>query len=74
MEAATLTSLGAGIGLVLGALLAWVVRANTPIPTSIPLSAVFTALGASALTGIAFGMLPAVRASKMDPVEALRHE
>lgn len=74
VEAATLTSLGAGIGLLFGALLAWAVRANTSIPASIPTSAIFTALGASALTGIAFGMLPALRASKLDPVEALRHE
>jgi putative ABC transport system permease protein len=74
VEAATLTSLGAGIGLVFGAILAWVIRANTPIPASIPPSAIFAALGASALTGIAFGMLPAMKASKLDPVEALRHE
>jgi putative ABC transport system permease protein len=74
VEAATLTSLGAGIGLIVGAILAWIVRSNTPIPASVPLSAVITALGASALTGIAFGMLPAMKASKLDPVEALRHE
>ena len=67
VEAATLTSLGAGIGLVMGAILAWIVRSTTPVPTSIPLSAVFLALGASALTGVAFGMLPALRASKLDP-------
>ncbi len=74
VEAATLTSLGAGIGLVLGALLAWVIRANTTIPASVPLGAVVSSLLAAALTGVIFGMLPATRASKLDPVEALRHE
>ncbi len=74
VEAATLTSLGALIGLVLGGLLAWVIRANSTIPASIPFAAVVSSLAAAALTGVLFGMLPANRASKLDPVEALRHE
>lgn len=74
VEAATLTTLGASIGLVLGGLLAWVIRANSTIPASIPLGAIVASLLGAALTGVAFGMLPATRASKLDPVEALRHE
>ncbi len=74
VEAATLTSIGAIIGLAIGALLAWVIRTNSSIPATLPASIVVTALAASALTGVAFGMLPAVKASKLDPVEALRYE
>lgn len=74
VEAATLTTLGATIGLVLGGGLAWVIRANSTIPASIPLGAIVASLAGAALTGVVFGMLPATRASKLDPVEALRHE
>jgi putative ABC transport system permease protein len=74
VEASTLTSLGAGIGLIAGWLLALVIRANSTIPASIPISAAVASLVGAALTGVAFGMLPATRASKLDPVEALRHE
>ncbi len=74
VEAATLTSIGAAVGLIIGALLAWVVRANTPVPAAVPPSAILTAILASIGTGVVFGMLPAMRASRLDPVEALRYE
>jgi putative ABC transport system permease protein len=74
VEAATLTSFGALIGLLMGAFVAWIVRTNTPIPTAIPASAIVTALAAAAATGVLFGMLPATKASRLDPVEALRYE
>ncbi len=74
VEAATLTTLGAAIGLVIGAILAWLVKMNTPIPASIPAEAIIVSLVAAAGTGILFGMMPAARAARMDPVEALRHE
>jgi putative ABC transport system permease protein len=74
MEAVTLTATGAMIGLLIGWAVAVVVRHSTPIAASVPPFAVLAALVASAFTGIIFGMLPAARASRLDPVEALRHE
>ncbi len=74
VEAATLTSVGALIGLIIGGALAAVVRSYTSIPATVPPSAIVISLLAAALTGVFFGMLPATKASKLDPVEALRHE
>jgi putative ABC transport system permease protein len=74
VEAATLTMIGAVIGLVVGGLLTWLIRSVSPIQAAIPPLAIVAALATSALTGILFGLLPAARASKLDPVEALRYE
>jgi putative ABC transport system permease protein len=75
VEAVTLTGAGAAVGLVLGVLTTVGVRSAFPsIPASTPVSSVVMSLVASAFTGILFGMLPAVRAARLDPVAALRHE
>jgi putative ABC transport system permease protein len=74
VEAATLTLVGGTVGLILGGLIAWAIHAFTPIPAAVPLWSVVVALLASIVTGILFGMYPASKASKLDPVEALRYE
>ncbi len=74
VEAITLTGIGVVIGLVGGWLGALIIRTISPIAASVPPLAVVAALAASVVTGVLFGMLPALRASRLDPVVALRHE
>ena len=75
VEAVTLTGIGASVGLALGILVAIGVRTAWPsIPASTSWGSVAAALGISAVTGVLFGMLPAVRAARLDPVAALRYE
>jgi putative ABC transport system permease protein len=74
IEAATLTLVGAIAGMILGGLIAVAVKKFTPIPAAVPMWAVGLAVLASTITGICFGLYPANKASRLDPVEALRYE
>ena len=74
VEAATLTLIGGAIGMMLGGGLTYAVAHLTPIPAQVPPLSIVAALAASILTGVVFGIVPAQRAARMDPVEALRYE
>ncbi len=74
VEAATLTLVGGAIGLVVGGAIAYLVGALTPVPAYVPLMSVVIALAAAAVTGLLFGIYPASKAARLDPVEALRYE
>lgn len=74
VEAGVLTLMGGALGMFLGAGAAYLVANATPIPARIPLWSVAAALGMAVVTGMLFGLFPAYRASRLDPVAALRYE
>jgi putative ABC transport system permease protein len=74
MEAAFLTSLGGLLGIVLGSGIGWAVHLISGFPISLPWWSFAIGLGFSASVGIFFGMYPAFKASRLDPIEALRYE
>jgi putative ABC transport system permease protein len=73
-EAVTLTFIGGAFGIVLGWLISLVVSSFADIATSISIGSIVLAFGVSAAIGIIFGYYPAKRASKLNPIEALRFE
>ena len=73
-EAAVLTSLGGIIGVVLGIVFAHLISASNGVPVAIDVPATVISVVFSMAIGIVFGMLPAVKAANLNPIEALRRE
>jgi len=74
IEAIILCEIGGVIGVAIGVGIGQLISAISPLPTVIPVWAVFLGLFFCSLVGLFFGIYPATRASRLDPIEALRYE
>ena len=75
VEAVTLTGLGGLVGLVISVALTFAIGKLVPaIPATLPMWAILAGIGTSVGVGVFFGVWPAIKASRLDPVEALRYE
>jgi len=74
LEAMTLTGSGGLLGLLLGFGLSFLIRTLGILPSAVPLWSVVTGLAVAVSVGLFFGLWPALKASRLDPIAALRYE
>jgi putative ABC transport system permease protein len=74
IEAVVLTGIGGLAGLAVGELISLAMNQFSPLPAYVPFWAIGVGIGISASVGIVFGMWPAWKAARLDPIEALRYE
>jgi putative ABC transport system permease protein len=74
VEAVTLALVGGTFGIIIGAGIAWLISLFTPLPASVEVWSVMAALFVSSSVGIFFGIFPAMKAARLNPIEALRYE
>ncbi|MCA9723360.1 MAG: FtsX-like permease family protein, partial [Gemmatimonadetes bacterium] len=74
VESATLSATGALFGIASGLLLAFAVRAFTPLPAAVAPWSIGVGVGLGVLVGMVAGILPARQASRLDPIAAMRQE
>jgi putative ABC transport system permease protein len=73
-ESVTLSTFGGILGTFFGFILATIISKLSPLPASVQVWSVVAGIGITAVVGLFFGMYPAMRAAKLDPIEALRRE
>jgi putative ABC transport system permease protein len=73
-ESVVLSIFGGVVGTVLGTAIALVISKATPIPAAVEAWSIALGIGITALVGLFFGLYPASRAARLDPIEALRRE
>jgi putative ABC transport system permease protein len=73
-ESVVLSMFGGVVGTILGSIIAIVISKATPIPAAVELWSIALGIGITALVGLFFGLYPASRAARLDPIEALRRE
>jgi putative ABC transport system permease protein len=74
VEAVTLALVGGLIGILIGTAIAKIISSTTPLPSVVELWSVIAGLLISSSVGIFFGIFPAMKAAKLNPIEALRYE
>ena len=74
VESSCLAATGGLAGVLIAWMLAVLVRSTTSVPMALPWSSVFLGVGLSGMVGLFFGIYPARRAARLDPIEALRVE
>jgi putative ABC transport system permease protein len=74
IESVTISALGGVMGILTGYSLAYLIAAYTEFPLFIQIWSVVLGVGVSSIVGIVFGVYPANRAARLDPIEALRSE
>jgi putative ABC transport system permease protein len=74
IEAVTLSAIGGSIGIILGITFSWIIASARDMPTVTPFVWIAVAFVSSGIIGIVSGFYPAWKASKLDPIDALRYE